>query len=96
MIFADKTFADCSLVQPMDTTPPNFVKKTSRFMQVFSLKSFSLYGTGLQHEVSVPVQQKQMQIKSIKLSSPVASKSRNLAMLKPCRNQSATGSKEED
>ena len=52
-IFAEKPFVDCSLVSPAkDTTPPNFAEKTftnsyktSKFAQVFSLKSFLLYGT---------------------------------------------------
>ena len=54
-IFAEKTFADCSLVLPLvlleDATPSNFAKKTfanshktSKFAKVFSLESFPLYG----------------------------------------------------
>jgi len=49
--FAEKTFADCSLVLPMNATLPNFAKKlftnshkTLKFAKVFSLKSFPLYG----------------------------------------------------
>ena len=50
-IFAEKTFADCSLAVPKNTTPPNFVEKTfsnshkiAKFTKVLSLKSFPLYG----------------------------------------------------
>ena len=50
-IFAEKTFADCSLAVPKDTTPPNFTEKmfadshkTVKFAKVFSLESFLLYG----------------------------------------------------
>ena len=49
-----KTFTDCSVVPPMDATPPNFMKKTfpnshktSKFVKVFSLESFLLYGNDL-------------------------------------------------
>ena len=51
-IFVEKTFVNCSLVLPMDTTPLNFTKKTfanshktSKSAKVFSLKSFPLYDT---------------------------------------------------
>ena len=51
MICAEKTIVDCSLVPPTDATPPKFVEKTfvsshktSKFVKVFSLKSFPLYG----------------------------------------------------
>ena len=54
-IFVEKTFADCSLVLPIvpleDATPSNFAEKTfanshktSKFVKVFSLESFPLYG----------------------------------------------------
>ena len=50
-IFAEKTFADCLLVPPKDTMVPNFLEntfanshKTSKFVKVFSLESFPLYG----------------------------------------------------
>jgi len=46
-----KTFAECLLVLPKDTTSPNFAEKTfakshkiSKFTKVFSLESFPLYG----------------------------------------------------
>ena len=47
MIFAEKTFMDCSLVLPMDGTPQNFTNrhKTSKFAKVFSLKHFLLHDT---------------------------------------------------
>ena len=48
----EKTFTNCSLVLPNNATPPNFVEKnftnsrnTSKFVKVFSLESFPLYGT---------------------------------------------------
>ena len=51
-IFAEKTFADCSLLQPKVATPPNFAEKTfanshkiAKFAKVFSLESFPLYGS---------------------------------------------------
>ena len=48
----EKTFVDCSLVlPPKDAMPPNFTVKTFansckilKFTEVFSLKSFPLYG----------------------------------------------------
>ena len=50
-IFAEKTFVDYLLVPPKDTMPPNVTEKTfvnshknSKFVKVFSLKSFPLYG----------------------------------------------------
>ena len=50
-IIAEKTFMDCSLLLCQRTPRPNFVEKTftyghksSKFVKVFSLKSFPLYG----------------------------------------------------
>ena len=50
-IFAEKTFADCSLLQCQRTPHPNFAEKTftfshetAKFVNVFSLESFPLYG----------------------------------------------------
>ena len=50
-IFTEKTFTDCSLVLPKDAMPLNFTEKTfaishktSKFVKVFSLESFPLYG----------------------------------------------------
>ena len=52
MIFVEKSFMDCLLVPLKDATPPNFTMKTfanshktSKFVKVFSLESFMLYGT---------------------------------------------------
>ena len=46
MIFAEKVFADCSPVLPMDAMPPNFAEKTCvntlKLVKVFSLESFLL------------------------------------------------------
>ena len=48
-IFANKTFLNCSLVLPKNSTLPNFVKtftnshKTLKFAKVFSLESFPQY-----------------------------------------------------
>ena len=43
----EKTFADCSLMLPMEAMSPNFVQKTftndHKFAKVFSLKSFLQY-----------------------------------------------------
>ena len=51
MIFAEKTFADCSLLQCQRMPHPKFRKeifayshKTAKIAKVFSLKSFPLYG----------------------------------------------------
>ena len=50
-IFAEKTFADCSLLQRQKMPRPNFAEKTfayshktAKFTKVFSLTSFPLYG----------------------------------------------------
>ena len=50
-IFTEKTFMDCLLVPPKDATPLNFTEKTfaishktSKFVKVFSLENFPLYG----------------------------------------------------
>ena len=47
-----KIFVDCSVVPPNNAMPPNFTEKTfanshktSKYVKVFSLKSFTLYGT---------------------------------------------------
>jgi len=61
-IFVEKTFADCSLVLPKDTMPPNFAEKTFantpsshktlKFAKVFSLESFPLYSTTLKSKLT--------------------------------------------
>ena len=55
-IFAGN-FADCLLVLPKDVTCPNFAEKTfanshktSKFANVFSLESFSLYRIKLDYQ----------------------------------------------
>ena len=59
-IFANKTFVNCSLVLPKDTTPPNFAKtftnshKTLKFAKVFSLKVPTVYGI-LQSDIAILV-----------------------------------------
>ena len=52
-IFAKKTLADCSLVLPKYAMPPNFANshKTSKFVEVFSLESFTLYGINWDSDV---------------------------------------------
>ena len=49
-IFAEKTFADCSLMPQKDAMPSNFAEKafanshqTSKFAKIFSHESFPLY-----------------------------------------------------
>ena len=41
--FVEKTFADCSLVLPMNATPPNFAKKlfTNSHKTLINLQKFS-------------------------------------------------------
>ena len=54
-IFADKTFADCSLfATPKDPTPPNFAEKTFKICaKVFSLEKFPAIRVDRYHSTRV-------------------------------------------